>query len=101
MYQPNAKKGHAMASITVKVASSIGLHARPAQIISEKASELDADVTIAKPGGDPVDADSALLIMTLGASFGDEVVVSCDDEAAAQTIADLVEIDLDDPAYPA
>ena len=39
--------------------------------------------------------------MTLGASFGDEVVVSSDDEAAAQTIADLVEIDLDDPAYPA
>ena len=64
-----------MASITVKVGSSVGLHARPASIISEKAGELDADVTLAVPGGDPVDADSALLIMTLGASHGDEVVV--------------------------
>jgi phosphocarrier protein len=84
-----------MASITVKVGSSVGLHARPASIISEKAGELDADVTLAVPGGDPVDADSALLIMTLGASCGDEVVVSSDDDAAAQTIADLVAQDLD------
>jgi phosphocarrier protein HPr len=84
-----------MASITVTVGSSVGLHARPATIISEKAAELDADVTLAVPGGDPVDADSALLIMTLGASNGDEVVVSSDDDAAAKTIADLVASDLD------
>jgi phosphocarrier protein HPr len=84
-----------MASITVKVGSSVGLHARPASIISEKAAELDADVTLAVPGGDPIDADSALLIMTLGASNGDEVVVSSDDDEAAQTIADLVASDLD------
>ena len=90
-----------MASFTVKVGSSVGLHARPATIISEKADELDADVTLATPGGEPVEADSALLIMTLGASYGDEVIVSSDDEAAARTIADLVELDLDDPAYPA
>jgi phosphocarrier protein HPr len=84
-----------MASITVKVGSSVGLHARPATIISEKAAELDADVTLAVPGGDPIDADSALLIMTLGASHGDEVVVSSDDDEAAKTIADLVVSDLD------
>ncbi len=90
-----------MAEITVTVASSVGLHARPAQIISEKAGELDADVTIAMPGGDPVDADSALLIMTLGAGCGAQVVVASDDEEAAKTIAALVETDLDDPNYPA
>ena len=84
-----------MASITVKVGSSVGLHARPAAIISEKAGELDADVTLSVPGGNEVDADSALMIMTLGASCGDEVIVSSDDDAAAQTIADLVASDLD------
>jgi phosphocarrier protein HPr len=84
-----------MASITVKVGSSVGLHARPATIISEKAAELDAGVTLAVPGGDPIDADSALLIMTLGASSGDEVVVSSDNDDAAKTIADLVASDLD------
>jgi phosphocarrier protein len=90
-----------MPSTTVKVGSAVGLHARPATIIAAKAGELDADVTIATPGGEAVDADSALLLMTLGASYGDEVVVSSDDEAAMQTIADLVVIDLDDPNYPA
>ena len=84
-----------MASITVKVGSSVGLHARPATIISKKAAELDGQVTLALPGGEPVEADSALLVMTLGASSGDEVVVSSDDEAAAQIIADLVAADLD------
>lgn len=88
-----------MTSITVTVGSSVGLHARPAQIISEKAEELGVPVTLAVPGGEPVDADSSLLIMTLGASHGDEVVVSSDDDAAARQIADLVATDLDDPAY--
>ncbi|HSS67810.1 MAG TPA: HPr family phosphocarrier protein [Nocardioidaceae bacterium] len=84
-----------MASITVKVGSSVGLHARPAAIISERAGELDADVALAVPGGMEVDAESALMIMTLGASMGDEVIVSSDDEEACKTIADLVASDLD------
>jgi len=88
-----------MASITVTVGSSVGLHARPATIISDKASELDAEVTLSLPDGEPVEADSALLIMTLGASCGDQVVVASDDEDAAKTIADLVVLDLDDPSY--
>lgn len=89
-----------MASFTVVVGSAVGLHARPAQIIAEKAEELDAGVMIGTPGEEPVDADSSLLIMTLGASNGDTVIVSSDDEAAARAIADLVELDLDDPNYP-
>lgn len=84
-----------MASITVTVGSSVGLHARPAAIISEKAGELAADVTLAMPGGDEVDAESALMIMTLGASCGDQVIVSSDDAEACQVIADLVAADLD------
>ena len=88
-----------MASITVTVGSSIGLHARPASIISDAASEMDAEVTLALPDGEPVEADSALLIMTLGASYGDQVVVSSDDEEAARAIAKLVALDLDDPSY--
>lgn len=84
-----------MPSTTVTVGSSVGLHARPADIISKAAADLDADVTIGKPGGMAVDAGSALMIMTLGATHGDEVEVSSDDEAAMQAIADLVVKDLD------
>lgn len=84
-----------MPSVTVVVGSSVGLHARPADIISKAAADLDAEVTIATPDGNPVDAGSALMIMTLGAGCGDEVVVASDDEAAMKKIADLVEQDLD------
>ena len=85
-----------MPSTTVTVGSSVGLHARPADIISKAAAALDTDVTINKPDGNPVDAGSALMIMTLGAGCGDDVVVTSDDEAAMQRIASLVAQDLDD-----
>ncbi len=84
-----------MSSKTVTVGSAVGLHARPAAIIAEKAAELSVPVTLAVPGGTAVDASSALMIMTLGAKKGDQVEVAADDEAAVTTIATLVEQDLD------
>ena len=80
---------------TVVVGSAVGLHARPAAIISEAAGELGSEVLIAIPGDEGVDASSALLIMTLGAGNGDTVEVSGDDQAAVDAIAALVEKDLD------
>ncbi len=79
-----------MPSKSVVVGSAVGLHARPAAIIAEKAGELGADVTI-----NGVDASSSLMIMTLGAKNGDTVEVESDDQAVLDTIADLVEKDLD------
>ena len=84
-----------MPTKTVTVGSSVGLHARPAQLIAEAADELDAEVLIGIPGDEPVDASSSLLIMTLGAAHGDQVEVTSDDQAALDTIAALVEKDLD------
>jgi phosphocarrier protein HPr len=84
-----------MPSKTVTVGSSVGLHARPAAIISEAASELDVEVTLAVTGEEPVDASSSLLIMTLGAACGDQVEVASEDQAALDTISALVEKDLD------
>ncbi len=84
-----------MPTQTVTVGSAVGLHARPAAIISEKVDELGAEITIAVPGGEPVDAASSLLIMTLGAANGDKVEVTGPDQAAVDTIAALVAQDLD------
>lgn len=84
-----------MPSKNVIVGSAVGLHARPAALIAEAASGAAAPVTIATSGGDPVDAGSALLIMTLGAKCGDEVVVHSEDQEACDHIASLVEKDLD------
>ena len=78
------------------VGSTVGLHARPAALIADAVTRLGRTVTIAVPGGEPVDAGSALLIMTLGARLGDTVEVSGDDEEAVAEIAGLVEQELDD-----
>ena len=80
---------------TVTVGSSIGLHARPAAIIAEAVVNAGVEVTLALEGGEPVDAGSALMIMTLGAGHGAQVTVSSEDASALATIADLVTKDLD------
>ena len=84
-----------MPSKTVTVGSSVGLHARPASTIAQAASEAGVPVTLATAGGQPVDAGSALLIMTLGAKKGDEVTVESEDASVVEKIAGLVESDLD------
>jgi phosphocarrier protein len=84
-----------MPSQTVTVGSRVGLHARPAAIIAEAVGKSGVPVTIAPSGGAPVDAGSPLMIMTLGAKQGAEVVVTSDDQAVLDQIAGLVAQDLD------
>ncbi len=84
-----------MPTRNVVVGSAVGLHARPAAIISDAAADLDSEVLIGLPGEEPVDAGSSLLIMTIGAGNGDTVEVSGDNQADVDTIAALVEQDLD------
>ena len=84
-----------MPSKTVTVGSAIGLHARPAAVIAEAVVNAGVPVTLAVDGGEPVDAGSALMIMTLGVGNGAQVTVASDDEAALNTVADLVAQDLD------
>ena len=87
-----------MASKTVKVGSSVGLHARPASISDDAAGEYDEDIFLTLVGGDDddeTDAASSLMIMALGAEQGDEVTVTSDNEDAVEKIAALIEKDLD------
>ncbi|HCM81233.1 HPr family phosphocarrier protein [Corynebacterium stationis] len=87
-----------MASKTVKVGSSVGLHARPASIIADAAAEFDEDIFLALVGeedDDETDAASSLMIMALGAEQGDEVIVTSENAEAVEKIAALIEQDLD------
>ncbi|GGM70185.1 hypothetical protein GCM10012275_45740 [Longimycelium tulufanense] len=82
----------------VVVASKVGLHARPAAVLAKTAAEQPVSVTIAKDGGQPVEAASVLGLMTLGAGHGDEVVLTAEGEGAEEAlaaIADLIAKDLD------
>ena len=84
-----------MPSKTVTVGSSVGLHARPAALIAEVVTRSGVPVTLATPGGNQIDAGSPLMIMTLGAKHGTDVVVTSDDEAVLTHVADMIASDLD------
>lgn len=75
---------------SVVAGSAVGLHARPAAIIAQKAGALSSEVTISG-----VDASSSQMIMTLGAANGDVVEVAGNVQDAVDAIAALVELELD------
>lgn len=79
-----------MAERTVTIASSVGLHARPAALFVQAATATGLPVTIARPGEDPVDARSILGVMALGAKHGEEVVLSADGDGADDALESLV-----------
>jgi phosphocarrier protein HPr len=82
----------------VTVASSVGLHARPATIFVQAAAKQPVKVTIAKPGGDPVDARSVLFVLSLDVRGGQEVVLAAEGDgadAALDELAALLSRDLD------
>jgi phosphocarrier protein HPr len=58
----------------VKVGSSVGLHARPATIFTQAAAKQPVKVTIAKAGGNPVDARSVLFVLGLDVRSGEELL---------------------------
>ncbi|GAA1207599.1 HPr family phosphocarrier protein [Rhodoglobus aureus] len=80
-----------MAEHTLKVASSHGLHARPASLFTQAVAASGLDVTISK-GDKSVNAASILSVISLGVSHGDEVTISADGEGADAVIAELTEI---------
>lgn len=78
-----------MAERTVTIASTSGLHARPAAIFAQAATEQPAEVMIEKAGSDPVLAKSILMLLTLGADHGDEVVLRAEGDGAEESVAAL------------
>jgi phosphocarrier protein len=81
-----------MPSRDVAVASSVGLHARPASLFVQAATATGLPVTIAKAGGSPVDARSILMVMALGARNGEVVTLSAEGEGADAALDSLVEL---------
>ncbi|GAA2806981.1 HPr family phosphocarrier protein [Saccharopolyspora taberi] len=86
----------------VTIASAVGLHARPATLLSQAAAAQPVPVRIAKvtdgAAGAAVDASSVLGLMTLGVHHGEEVELSAEGDSAAtvlEELADLLSRDLD------
>ena len=81
---------------TATIASTVGLHARPAAIFAEAAAEYDdLEITIAaagEPAEDAMDATSVLSLMGLGAAHGDTVVLRAQGAGAEDALDYLVQI---------
>ncbi|MFC8449958.1 HPr family phosphocarrier protein [Kitasatospora sp. NPDC057223] len=88
-----------MAERRVTIGWAEGLHARPASIFVRAVTATGVPMTIAKPGGTPVNAASMLGLLGLGAEGGEEVVLTSDSEgadAALDRVAKLVQEGLDE-----
>ena len=55
-----------MVTKELTIINKLGLHARPAAVISDAVVNAGVPVTLSLDGGEAVDAGSALMIMTLG-----------------------------------
>lgn len=80
---------------TVVVASSHGLHARPAALFTQAAAKAGLPVTVRK-GDRTVDASSILGVISLGIDHGDEVVLAADGEGADEALTALEALLLED-----
>ncbi|HEY0215341.1 MAG TPA: HPr family phosphocarrier protein [Cellulomonas sp.] len=85
----------------VTIASSSGLHARPAGLFAQAAAATTVPVTIARQGGAPVDAASVLMVMSLALAHGETVELTSIDAGAGPALdqlAALLATDLDQAA---
>ncbi|AJM78316.1 HPr family phosphocarrier protein [Rathayibacter toxicus] len=83
---------------TVTVASSQGLHARPASLFSQAAAKSGQKVLVAKGEGAAVNAASILGIISLGIECGDELTISVEgdnEQAVLDELAEFVSTDHD------
>ena len=79
-----------MSQRTVVIGSTVGLHARPAALFVQAVTAAGLPVTIAKPGGEPVNARSILSVLALDARGGEQVVLTADGDGADAALDALV-----------
>ncbi len=87
-----------MAERQATIASSSGLHARPAKLFVQAVQAQSVPVTIAVEGGADLNAGSILSLMGLGASQGTVVTLKAVGDGADEALDALVtllETDLD------
>jgi phosphocarrier protein HPr len=87
-----------MAEKTVTVASSVGLHARPASLFAQAAAKVGVPVMLTSAAGKSVNAASILGVLSLGIGHGEQVTLAAEGDgadAAVEELAALLEKDLD------
>jgi len=70
------------------VASSVGLHARPAATFVQEAMKYKSKVTV-EASGKAADAKSIIQVLKLGAKYGQEVIIRAEGDDEAEAVANL------------
>lgn len=81
-----------MPEIRIRIASPVGLHARPASQFVKAAAKHPGTVSIGRPGTEPVDARSMLSVLSLGIGHGEEVVLRTDGDGAQEALDELTRL---------
>jgi phosphocarrier protein len=87
-----------MSERTVTVASSVGLHARPASLFAQAAAGVGLPVTLTSAAGKSVNAASILGVLSLGIGHGEVVTLSAEGDGAddaLESLAGVLSTDLD------
>jgi phosphocarrier protein len=80
-----------MAENKVTIHNKTGLHARPAALFVQKASQFTSDISIVL-GAKVVNAKSIMGVMSLGAGQGSKILIKAKGEDAQQAVDALTEL---------
>lgn len=80
----------AIAIRTATVNDPVGIHARPAAEFAQAATASGCAVTIAKRGGNAVNAGSILSVMGLGIKQGDTIEITVNGDNAEAVTNNLI-----------
>ena len=82
-----------MASASVQLTNSQGLHARPAAVFTMTAARFGCDIQVEK-AGNSVNGKSIIKLLSLDCRYGDEITITADgtdDVVAVQKLVGLIE----------
>jgi len=80
-----------MPEIVLTITHEVGLHARPASMFVQTAAKFSSDIELTH-GETTVNGKSILAVLTLGAHKGAEIKVTAEGEDAAEALAALEEL---------
>ena len=79
----------------IVVKHKVGLHARPASMFVQTANKFESEITVRNvtANGEPVDAKSILMVLTLGVVQNHEIELCAegpDEQKAVESLSELV-----------
>ncbi|MAD20654.1 MAG: phosphocarrier protein HPr [Planctomycetaceae bacterium] len=82
-----------MPSRKVTISNRLGLHARPAMLLAERASAFSSKIGIARAdGGDPVDGKSIMQLLMLAGTSGTVLKITAEGADATDAITAIAEL---------